>query len=214
MRFRFDEFVFDSGARELLRNGRTVPLTPKALSLLGALLERRPEALSKQQLLELLWPDTFVSESSLARLAAEVRKAIGDDARAPRFLRTVYGFGYAFHGEARDEAAPARTPRAGFRLVLGPREIPLFEGENLLGRAEDATGWIDSPKASRRHARIVVSGGRATLEDLGSKNGTFLRGRRLTGPAPLADGDEIVIGPILMTFRVGGSGSTETDTAP
>jgi DNA-binding winged helix-turn-helix (wHTH) protein len=216
MRLRFGEFVFDSRSRELRRDGGAVPLPPKTLRFLEVLLERRPEAIGKSKLLELVWPDTFVTESSLARLAAELRAALGDEAKAPRFLRTVYGFGYAFCGEARDEPlAPAARPSLapGLRLVLGPREIPLVEGENILGRAEDACARIDSAKASRRHARITVQDGRATLEDLCSKNGTFLRGGRLGGPEPLRDGDEIVIGPVLMTFRVGPSRSTETDTA-
>ena len=216
MRVRFGEFIFDSRTRELRSDGGALPLPPKTLRFLEVLLERRPEALAKAALLDLVWPDTFVTESSLARLAAELRSALGDDAKAPRFLRTVYGFGYAFCGDARDEpvAASPRPPDApGVRLVLGAREIPLMEGENILGRAEDARARIDSAKASRRHARIMVEGGRAVLEDLASKNGTFLRGRRVAGSEPLRDGDEIVIGPVLMTFRVGPSRSTETDTA-
>ena len=68
------------------------------------------------------------------------------------------------------------------RLLWGDRAIPLSEGENLLGRVDGAAAWIDSPSVSRRHARIVVSGGRATLEDLGSKNGTYLRGEKLSTP--------------------------------
>jgi DNA-binding winged helix-turn-helix (wHTH) protein len=216
MRLRFGEFVFDSRTRELRHGGRPLPLPPKPLRFLEVLLEGRPEALSKSQIMERVWPDTFVTEASLARLAAELRAAIGDDAKAPRFVRTVYGLGYAFCGEARDEplAASDPPPRAlGLRLTLGSREIPLTEGENILGRAEDARVWIDSVKASRRHARVMVRDAQATLEDLASKNGTFLRGRRIAGPEPLRDGDEIVIGPILMTFRAGPSRSTETDTA-
>jgi pSer/pThr/pTyr-binding forkhead associated (FHA) protein len=54
--------------------------------------------------------------------------------------------------------------------------VSLHDGENVIGREEDAAAWIESASVSRRHARIVVSGGTATLEDLGSKNGTFLRG--------------------------------------
>jgi DNA-binding winged helix-turn-helix (wHTH) protein len=214
MRLRFGEFVFDSRTRELRCAGRPLPLPPKTLRFLEVLLESRPEALSKSQIMERVWPDTFVSEASLARLAAELRAVIGDDAKTPRFVRTVYGMGYAFCGEARDEPLAADSPPRplGLRLTLGAREIPLTEGENILGREDDARVRIDSAKASRRHARIVVGGAEATLEDLGSKNGTFLRGRRLAGPEPLRDGDEIVIGPVLMTFRAGPSRSTETDT--
>lgn len=218
MRLRFDEFVFDTGTRELRRGAEPVPLPPKTFRFLEALLERRPEAISKSVLMDLVWPDTFVTESSLARLTAELREALGDDARTPRFIRTVYGFGYAFCGEAREAPAARDAPRGaaapgGLRLVVGGREIPLLEGENILGRAEDARARVDSTRASRRHARIVIDGGRATLEDLGSKNGTYLRGGRLTRTEALRDGDEIVIGPVLMTFRAGPSRATETDSA-
>jgi DNA-binding winged helix-turn-helix (wHTH) protein len=215
MRLRFDEFVFDTGTRELRRGAEAVPLPPKTFRFLEVLLERRPEAVSKAALMDLVWPDTFVSESSLARLATELREALGDDSKAPRFIRTVYGFGYAFSGDATEDApAPrAAVPLHALRLVVGPREIALVEGENILGRDDAARARIDSTKASRRHARIVVTGGLATIEDLGSKNGTFVRGRRLAGSEALRDGDEIVIGPVLMTFRAGPSRATETDTA-
>jgi DNA-binding winged helix-turn-helix (wHTH) protein len=216
MRLRFDEFVFDTATRELRRGAGAIPLPPKTYRFLEVLLERRPEAISKDALMDLVWPDTFVSESSLARLATELREALGDDPRAPRFIRTVYGFGYAFSGDAREEPyAEARggPPARGLQLVVGTREIALVEGENILGRDHGARAHVDSTKASRRHARIVVAGDRATIEDLGSKNGTFVRGRRLAGPEALRDGDEIVIGPVLMTFRAGPSRATETDTA-
>src|SRR5262245_37297001 len=111
MRVRFGDCVFDSATRELRRAGASVPLTPKAFELLELLLRSRPRALSKDTIHGALWPDTHVSDSSLTRLAAEVRASLGDSARHPQFLRTVYGFGYAFSGDAADEspdAAPAR----------------------------------------------------------------------------------------------------------
>jgi pSer/pThr/pTyr-binding forkhead associated (FHA) protein len=67
---------------------------------------------------------------------------------------------------------------------------------------EEGVAWIDSPWVSRRHARIVVAGQAASLEDLGSKNGTFLRGKRISEPEPLRHGDEICLGRVPMVFRV------------
>ena len=210
LRVRFGDYVLDSGTRELACRGRAVPLYPKAFELLELLLERRPDAVAKADIHERLWPKSFVSESSLARLAAEARTALGDDARRPRFLRTVFGFGYAFCGEALEEPARIRSG-LGCRLSIGPREVPLSAGENILGRAEDVAVSIPSSKASRRHARIVVEAHRALLEDLASKNGTFLRGKLLEAPSPLGDGDEISIGEVIMTFRITRrDGSTET----
>jgi DNA-binding winged helix-turn-helix (wHTH) protein len=210
----FGDFSADFGSRQLLRGAAAVHLGPKALELLELLLSSRPRALSKAQLQKHLWPRTFVSESNLTSVVTELRAALGDEARRPRFVRTVYGFGYAFCGEAAEvpDAVPPPTPR-GFRLrlFLDDREIALREGENILGRLDDGVAWLESPTVSRRHARILVSGGRAKLEDLGSKNGTFLRGQRLTSPAGLSDGDEILLGRVPMTFRVLPPVSTRTE---
>lgn len=212
MRVGFADCVFDSAARELVRAHRPVALSPKAFQLLGALLAKRPQALSKAELHDLLWPGTFVAHTSLARLVTEIRRAIGDDRRSPRFIRTVHGFGYAFSGTASDLSGRSRLGgEFSCGLLWGPREIGLAEGENLIGRAADCSVRIDSARVSRHHARILVADGRATLEDLGSKNGTFVGKRRIEGPVSLADGDEICVGSAVLFFRSGyGPGSTET----
>lgn len=203
MLLRFADFVFDGSGRQLLRQGRAVHLSPKAFDLLGALLDRRPRAVSRQELLQLLWPDTFVGRTSVSQLVNEVRRALADDPRQPRFLRTLHRFGYAWTGpveESGAQDAPARRDEPACRLVWGTAEIPLREGENLLGRAPDAAVRIASVKVSRRHARITVTRDRAEIEDLGSRNGTFLGKRRIGGAVSLADGDEIVIGPAVLVF--------------
>ena len=113
----FGDFTFDQERRQLLRSGEPVPLETKAYELLALLLSRRPNALSKAQIRDVLWPGTSVSESALARLVTQLRAACGDDAQTPRFIRTVHGFGYAFCGEAREpgdgpghvDATPAPT---------------------------------------------------------------------------------------------------------
>ncbi len=178
------------------------------------LLACRPRAVAKAEIHERLWPDTFVSDSSLARLASEVRAAIGDDARHPRLLRTVHRHGYAFSGTVAVQPEEERSRTASCRLLWAERRIPLVEGENLLGRGDEAGIRIDVGRVSRLHARIVVDRERALLEDLGSKNGTFLRGVRVDGPAELADGDEIGIGTVVLLFQSGdGDSTTETGTA-
>ncbi len=214
MRLRFGRCLFDGDARELRRDGAPKPVSPKALQFLELLLQERPRALSKQEIHERLWPDSFVSDSSLARVANEVRSAIGDDARDPQFVRTVHRFGYSFAGEAVSEPAAA-SPRSVCRLVWAGRTFPLAEGENLLGRASDARVSIDLARVSRHHARIVVDRGKAEIEDLGSKNGTFLRGQSVKAKAELADGDEICIGSAILVFRsAGGDSTTEAGTPP
>jgi DNA-binding winged helix-turn-helix (wHTH) protein len=204
MRVRFGDWRFDAGSRELRRGSEAVHLSPKAFGLLGMLLNARPNAISKRQIQERLWPTTFVTESNLTKLMTEIRTALGDDARKPRFVRTLHGFGYAFCGSATvDQQATAGAASPGCcRLIWGQREILLSEGENVLGRTPDAVVWIESSTVSRRHARILVSGETAVLEDLGSKNGTFLAGKRLTEAAPLADRDKFCLGSEWMSFRL------------
>jgi len=213
VRMRFGECVLDSDTRELFVRGAPVHLSPKGLQFLELLLENRPRALSKTEIHEKLWPGTFVSDGTLTSLLAEVRSAIGDEAHEPRFVRTVHRFGYAFSGAAEEVRPPrrVRAPRVAYRLFWGPREIALEEGETVLGRDPDATAFIDHTSVSRHHARIVIAGDRVTVEDLQSKNGTFLGGKKLDVPTPLTDGDELKLGSVSLKFRVFPlSGSTET----
>jgi hypothetical protein len=205
MRIHFGEFALDRETRQLFRGDEELHLVPKAFDFLDFLLSQKPRVVSRERIRDRLWPGTFISESTLATVVNEVRAALGDDPKRPRFIRTVRGHGYAFLWETVGPAGDARiSPRRGvsLRLVLDDREVALREGENLLGREEDGVLWIDAPTVSRRHARIVVKGDSAVLEDLGSKNGTRLKGVRLTAPVPLADGDEIWLGQVPVTFRV------------
>jgi len=210
----FGDFVLDVDRRELLQSGRPVHVTPKAFQLLELLVERRPAAVSKSEIHDRLWPDTFVSDVNLASLVFEVRTVLGDESRRPLYVRTVRGFGYSFEGNVAGATPPAPPPRrmARCRLLWGTQEIRLAEGENVLGRTADAAAWIDHASVSRRHARIVVESDRVTLEDLGSKNGTRVRGERLDRPIPLQDGDEVQLGSVTMVFRVLREDDTKTAT--
>ena len=202
MELHFGAFTLDTLTRQLCRGADEIHISPKAFALLLELVERRPEALTKAALQESLWPDTFVVEANLSNLVAEIRAALEDDVRQPRFIRTVHGFGYAFCGTVGGDPA-AEDPRvvAPCVLVCSGRLYPLAEGENVLGREGGAASWFDSTSVSRRHARIVVTDGKALLEDLASKNGTFLGDVRVSAPVPLEDGAEIRLGSLLVTFR-------------
>jgi DNA-binding winged helix-turn-helix (wHTH) protein len=205
MRLRFGDCLFDSDTREVFRAGKPVHVSPKAFALLSALIERRPKAISKDELHALLWPDTFVSDANLPNLVAELRESLGDDAHDSRMIRTVPRFGYSFRADTVGEAPAHGTPAYGtpaYRLIWGDREIALRPGENVIGRDDAATLWIDDSLVSRRHARIVIDESGAVLEDLGSKNGTLLNGRRISSPAKLADEDLITVGPAAIIFRV------------
>jgi len=213
MRVAFGEFVLDTAMRQLARSGARVHLEPKALELLELLVARRPEAVSKAEIQQKLWPDTFVSESSLTGLVAQVRKALLDDRRQERYMRTVHGYGYAFVAEVA-LGAPTEAAAAA-RLVWEDAVLVLRPGDNVLGRSEEAAVRIDAPGVSRLHARIVVTDDSATIEDLDSKNGTFVGEERLRAPMPLRDGDHIRLGRQLLVFRRAGSAApTWTESPP
>jgi DNA-binding winged helix-turn-helix (wHTH) protein len=204
-RILFGDFALDAAQRVLFRHGSATPLSPKAFRLLELLLDRRPEAVSKEELVERLWEGTFVSDASLHNLVAEVRAALDDDPRTARFIRTVARYGYAFHGEARQapeaDITPSRGAPSGPRLVGRQREWPLSEGSNVIGRDRDCAVYINSRTVSRHHAKIVVTSGAAMIEDLDSKNGTSVEGRKATKPVALEDGARIRIGSVTMIFR-------------
>ena len=81
------------------------------------------------------------------------------------------------------------------------QRFPLTAGENVIGRDHDVEVRIDQSTVSRRHARLVVTGEGTLLEDVASKNGTFLGTERVSAPKRLADGDAIHIGSLLVTFH-------------
>ena len=169
--------------------------------------------MARAVLLERVWPSTFVEDTNVASLITEIRRVLGDSAEDPRFVRTVHRFGYRFianvqEGDADD--SPGKSPMR-YWLIWETRQIPMAEGEHVVGRSPDADVWIDAAGVSRHHARVTVKAGGSTVEDLGSKNGTFVGATRLEAPYLLADGDQIRFGSVVVTFRIPPpAGSTET----
>jgi DNA-binding winged helix-turn-helix (wHTH) protein len=214
VKIRFGAFTLDLDTRQLTEREREIHLSPKAFELLTTLVMDRPKVLSKAVLQQKLWPETFVAEANLSNLVSEVRDALGDRARSPVYIRTAHGFGYAFSGKATTlsgASAAAAATRPSCWLEWGARRFPLSSGENVVGRDPDVEVRLDASTVSRRHARLVVTAESTTLEDFGSKNGTFRGGERVTTPVELADGDTIGIGSLLVTFHVRAAlGSTET----
>ena len=204
MVYRFGDFALDHDLRQLFLSRDEVHLSPKALELLVVLLANRFRAVSKAELQQVLWPSTFVEETNLAGLVLEIRRALHDSASDPAFVQTVYGFGYRFIGAVTVDIQPVRSDPLRARLCLewATRRAVLTEGAHVIGREPDAAIQIDSPGVSRYHARILVTHGEATVEDLGSKNGTRVNSHRITTATRLSDGDVLQIGGISMTFRV------------
>lgn len=197
---RFDPFSFDPAARLLTQTGEPVHLTSKAIDLFALLTSRCPDAVSKKDIHHHLWPDTFVSDVSLTTLVFELRSALGESARKPRFIRTVHGFGYAFQRDV--AASSAATTESRWRMICDGREISLQHGENVVGRSRDCRVRLDSTRVSRRHACITIDGDAALIEDCGSRNGTWVSGQRTNGRVRLKDRDDIAIGGLHMLFRI------------
>jgi DNA-binding winged helix-turn-helix (wHTH) protein len=205
MKVRFGAFTLDSGARALLKGGSAVHLSPKAFDVLEILAARRPNVVSKDVLLAEVWPGKVVEEANLAMAVGEIRKALGEDSKSPVIVVTVSRHGYRFATELEDldAAAPAPGDDAYPRwwLTWNDKALPLREGENFVGRHPASRIWINAASVSRTHARIVVSPAGAVIEDRGSRNGTFVDGRKVTVPHPLVDGSEVTFGSERVTFR-------------
>jgi len=217
MAYRFGSFVYDPVRRALSREAVEIPLTHKARELLVLFLRNPGRLLSREELVGQVWPDVAVSDDAVRFQVSELRKALQDEGES--FIRTIRREGYRWEAPVRSVSdrpvrpvgEPEEQPRPHFRLVLEKREVQLLEGENVVGREADAALWIDHPLVSRRHARILIADGKATIEDLGSKNGTYVKGSRIDSSTRLADGDELRIGPETMVFRAMSSPTTQTE---
>lgn len=134
MRVAFGDFVFDSETRELLCGRNRVTLSPKAFQLLEVLIENRPRALSKSVLLDRLWANTFVVEANLSNLVGEIRHALGEDSRTPRFVRTIPRFGYAFQSAETTPEQPFQRDEEYVSDLVRPSVTPLVPGRDRSSR--------------------------------------------------------------------------------
>jgi DNA-binding winged helix-turn-helix (wHTH) protein len=209
MNVRLGVLTFDSGRRQVIAaNGESLHLTPKAFDLLALLISRAPCVVEKSEIHSRLWPGGFVTDATLVGLVKELRRTLRQpDGSSP--IRTAHGVGYAITatmaGPEFQEAVPEHW------LIDGERRVPLAPGENLVGRDPTSRVWLDAAGVSRRHARIIVHGHDAEIEDLESKNGTIVTGTQLTASALLRDGDDVRIGPVRLIYRRSESGMS-TDT--
>jgi DNA-binding winged helix-turn-helix (wHTH) protein len=200
MIYRLGDISIDAASRLVTRGAIAPHLTRKAFDLLLLLIERRPSVVSKDEIHSRLWADTFVSESSVQALISEIRQALDDRDRS--IIRTVHGVGYALGVELTAGPADERSQNVARAWLLADNwRVAIYHGDNIVGRAGGDVVTIDLPGISRRHARISVGDG-VILEDLGSKNGTWLHDQRVTSPVALSDGDQVRLGSILFTFRL------------
>jgi hypothetical protein len=193
VRYRFGDFDLDTDRRLLTRGAEEIHLKPKAFQLLQLLVAKSPAVVTQQEIQEHLWPDTVADAGNVHSLISQIRDALADSER--KIVRTSYGTGFYVEPGGRDASRPR------FEVILGEQTIPLRDGTNLIGRDWGAQIRIDSASISRQHARIVIDDNRAVLEDLGSRNGTAVHGRRVAEPVELTSGDRIVFGTVAVLFR-------------
>ncbi len=160
----FGKCELDQERRQLLRSGQPVPLEPKAYELLSLLVERRPRVLSRAQIRDVVWPGVFISESTLNQAVNNIRQALDDDARQPRFVRTAHGFGYAFCGEAHDttQGPPGAGEQSDQERQSSPypglRAFTEADAPYLFGREDEVKALWEKVGQHRLVAVIGPSG--------------------------------------------------------
>ena len=140
--FRFDGCSLDLARREVRSGGQVQHLEPQAFDLLAYLVEHRGRVVPKEELLDRVWGDQFVSDAALTTRVKEVRRAIGDDGRRQRLVRNVRGRGYRFVGE----------------IALPGGQSPAGAAEPILGRAHDIAG-VARLLSTSRLVTLVGAGG-------------------------------------------------------
>jgi class 3 adenylate cyclase/tetratricopeptide (TPR) repeat protein len=185
VRYRFGEFELDAGRFVLLRRGQPVRIEPKPLELLALLLERHPDTVSKDDLLDALWPDTAVTEGSLTRAVGEVRRALRERAESSGVIRTVRGRGYGIgvDVERLEGAAPgqeeALSPSPSTEVSATPeRRLAAILHADAVGysrlMAEDEAGTVERIRAywevmraciRDRRGRVINTAGDAILAE-------------------------------------------------
>ena len=139
MRINFGPFAFDRQSRLLWRDGAEVALPPRVLGVLEVLMDRPGQVVARQDLLDGVWKDAFVTDTSLAEAVSFLRQALGDDPQAPRYIQTVHRRGYRFLPPLVEELVPqtaAHGERSNGSLRGGPVEPVVNVGE--LDRAAPA----------------------------------------------------------------------------
>lgn len=206
-RLRFADFELDLVAYTLWRGGDRVRLQRIPMELLIRLVQARGALVDRPRIQAALWgPEVFLDQEAAINTAVrKLRKALGDDPDSPRFIETVVGKGYRFVApvlEIVNEApAAARLMFPKYVVRHAGQEFALTEGDNLVGRDPDAHVFIDHPSVSRRHALIRIGPRQVLIEDLRSRNGTFVDGRRIDARTELQQGSVIGAGPVTLTFH-------------
>ena len=197
--FRRDDWLVQSNLSRLVRGETSVRVRPRLMDVLCFRAQHQGEVVSKDEIIAAVRPKPYMAGSVLGRSITEVRAILGDDAAEPRYVETIVQRGYRPLAPVPRGGLCPSAPRRGQKvraapkalsstkehtcsLCWGERKIPLAQEEDVVGRAGEATVRLESAQVSRRRARVVVSGGRAVLEGLASKNGTYVCGQMAQTP--------------------------------
>jgi len=217
-RVRFATFVLDADDESLWSDGARVSLRGKSFAVLCVLAGAAGRLVTREQLLAEVWPDATIHEQGLSVCIKEVRAALGDDPREPRFVETVHRRGYRFlaevtaleaegtqaHTVTHDESA--NVSPSGVRCVFSrglptSHDAPLLEGAREVGRGPLGSWTLDDGAVSRRHVRVTYIRGVWRVEDCGSKNGSFVDGAAVKGTIVEARAGAVVrIGETLLVL--------------
>ena len=202
--FRLGHWTVEPTLDRITHDGREVRLRPRAMDVLTVLALGSGKLVSKRELIDEVWRTEFVSDHALTQVIAELRAALGDNARNPIFIENIPRRGYRLVASvtpAVDSVVSNHGVAMPFKLETDEGNQPLSQGQNVIGRTGDADISFDQTEVSRCHAMITVQGTTAIVEDLGSKNGTYVNGRRIDRPTTLTNGDEIWIGRSVARMR-------------
>lgn len=178
-RCQFGAFILDLGLQRLTRDGRVVPLKPKAYDLLCMLLENRARLVTRAELMDWLWPRQHVDEANLSQTVYELRRALGESARDPRYIVNVPRRGYRFRGGVVEESDSANS---GAPRVFVAVPLTAIGNEPILG--ELGLGITDSViTAIGRNPQLVTRPLSSVLRLWGEQEDGMNVARRLDGDA-------------------------------
>jgi Tol biopolymer transport system component/DNA-binding winged helix-turn-helix (wHTH) protein len=145
-RYRWDDYVLDLDAYRLERAGVAVALEPKAFNLLAVMVRRPGHLFTKQEIFDLVWPGTAVTDHALTRIVAQIRRALGDEAREARFLQTVPTRGYRWiHPVESIDKTEQGPVLSAFAKAMADR------------RSSKSGRWLDRPRAHRVSLVSVIA---------------------------------------------------------
>jgi len=180
--YAFDPFLVDAVKCVLLRDGKLVPLTPKAFEILLVLVRHPGRVLKKEELFQLVWPDAFVEENNLPRNVSALRKALGEEPTEHKYVMTVPGQGYRFVASVRE----LETLDEGESLAPLVETATLFVSQNRSIPEDQQSNVIPAPTRAR-YSKVPLVAALAFVLIAGLLGATYLvvaRWPRPSGPSP------------------------------